>query len=97
MGVFVVAGERGVDAFDGVERKDGDAVVGLLGDGCGLVAELGEVVCGEVGAFQLLQQEGVRPMQVEPLGDVGEAGANAVDVPGGDLDGGVSGARSGSA
>ena len=97
MGVFVVASQSGVDALDGVEREDSDAVVGLLGDGGGLVAELGEVVRGEVGAFQLLQQEGVRPMQVEPLGDVGEAGANAVDVPGGDLDGVSPGRAQGSA
>lgn len=87
--VGLVAEEGGADGLDGVARKDGDAVVGLLGDGGALVADGGEDVGREVGAFELLEEEEVGLARAEPGGDVVEAGADGIDVPGGDLDGGA--------
>ena len=86
--VLLVAGEAGGDGFNGQAGEDGNAVVRLLGDGGGVVAETFKVLGGEIGAFELLEEEDVGLVDLEPGGDVVEAGADGVDVPGGDADGG---------
>ena len=88
--VLVVARQSGADGFDGVAREDGDAVVCLLRDSDRFVAERTEGKGGKLGGLELLEQEDVRLLGLEPRGDVSEAGADGVDVPGGDADGGFS-------
>ena len=85
--ILLVAGEGGGDGLDGMRREDGDAVVRLLGNGDGVVADGLEDVGGEVGAFELLEEEGVGLIGFEPGEDEGEAGTDGVDVPCGDSDG----------
>ncbi len=86
--VLLVAGEGGGDGLDGMQGEDGDAVIGLLGDGGGLVADGLEDVGGEVSAFELLEEEDVGLVEFKPGEDEGETGADGVDVPAGDSDGG---------
>ena len=90
MAVLLVTGEGGGDRLDGVPGEDGDAVVGLLGDGGGAVADGFKDVGGEVGALELLEKESIGLVDFEPGEDGVEAGADGVDVPGGDSDGGGS-------
>ncbi len=85
--VLLVAGEGGGDGFQGRAGEDGDAVVRLLGDGGGGVAKTFKVLGGEVCALELLEEEDIGLVGLEPVGDVVEAGADGVDVPGGDADG----------
>ena len=61
-----IPGERRGDSLDGVARKDGDAVVGFLGDGDALVADALEDVEGKVGPLQLLEQEDVGLAGLKP-------------------------------
>lgn len=84
--VGLIAGERGAQGFQRVTGEDGDAVVGLLGDGRALVAEFAKGVRGKVGALQFLQQKHVGLALGEPRGDVGEARADGVYVPACDMD-----------
>ncbi len=72
MAVSFIAGERGAEGLDGVAGEDGDAVVGLLGNGRALVADGFEDVGGEVCALELLQQQDVRCGGLQPGGDVVE-------------------------
>ena len=85
--ILLVAGEGGGNGLDGVAGEDGDAVVGLLGDSGGPVADGLEDVGGEVSAFELLEEEDVGLVDLEPGEDGFETGADGVDVPGGDADG----------
>lgn len=82
-----VAGEGSADGFDRFAGEDGDAVVGFLGHGGAVVAEFLESIGGEFGSFELLQEEDVRFLPVDPAQDVIETGTDGVDVPGSDPDG----------
>ncbi len=86
MTIGLVAAQGSANGFERMARQDGDTVVGLLGDGGALIADGGEGISGEVGAFELLEQEEVGLVRAKPGGDVVEAGTDRVDVPGGDLD-----------
>jgi hypothetical protein len=81
-----VAGERGGDDLNGRAREDGDAVVGLLGDGSGVVAEILEDGIGELGGFELLEEQDVGRVGLQPGGDVVDARSDGVDVPACDYD-----------
>ncbi len=87
MAILLVAGEGGGDGVDGMARENGDAVVGLLGDGGGLITDGLEDIGGEVSAFELLEEEDVWLVDLEPGDDERETGTDGVDVPGGDSDG----------
>ena len=82
-----VSGEGCAEGFDGETGEDGDAVVGFLRDGGGVVAEFLEAIGGEVGSLELLEEEDVGFLLVEPAQDVIDPGADGVYVPGGDPDG----------
>lgn len=88
--VLFVAGKSGADGFDGMAREDGNAVVRLLRDCDGLVSERLEGEGGKFSSLEFLEQEDIRLLGLEPRGDVCEARADGVDVPGGDPDGGLS-------
>ncbi len=84
---FGHAGEFFEGDFDRVFVQDGHAVIGFLADDGGLVAQIGEGEGGElvVLAFDFLQEQQVRLFALQEIGDVGFAGADRVDVPGGDF------------
>ena len=67
--------------------EDGDAVVGLLGDGDALVADVLEDGSREVGALQLLKQEDIGAALLEPRKDMLQSCIDGIDVPAGDDDG----------
>src|SRR4029079_17589028 len=70
----------------GQAREDGHAVVGLLPEDLALIPQAGEDVEGEavVRGLDLLETEHVRPLALRPGGDPLDAGADRIDVPGGD-------------
>ncbi len=88
MGVgFGHAGEFFEGDFDRVFMQDGHAVVGFLADDGGLVTQISEGERGElvILAFDFLQQQQVGLFALQKIGDVGFAGADRIDVPGGDF------------
>jgi hypothetical protein len=82
--VGFVAGEGGGDGFYRLAGENGDTVIGLLGDGSDMVAEVFEGGVGKLRGFELLQKQDVGGVRLQPGGDVVEAGADGVDVPAGD-------------
>ncbi len=90
MRVLFIAGKGGADGFNGRAGENGDAVIGLLGDGDGFVAEGRKGEGGKLGGLEFLKQKDVGLLRLEPGGDMGEARADGVDVPGGDPDGSFS-------
>jgi hypothetical protein len=89
--IRLVSGEGGGGEFDGSAGEDGDAVVGFLSNGDRVVAKGLEDFGGEDFALELLHEEDVGGLAVEPALDVLDAGANGVDVPACDFQGRVPG------
>ncbi len=85
--VFGHARELAVGDVHRLAVEDGNAVIGFLSNDGRLVTEIGE---GEgrklmLLAFDFLQEQKIRLFGFEEGGNVGFAGADRVDVPGGDF------------
>ena len=89
LGVGLIAGQSISQQFNGVARKDSYAVVALLAEIDVLIAEVFKDCGRELQAFKLLQQKGIRLVRLEPGCNGRKPGFDGVDVPAGDLDGGL--------
>lgn len=81
MTVCLIAGQDGIEGLDWETRDNRDAVIGFLRNGHAFVAQLLERANREFCPFQLLQQQDVRLVRVEPCGDMIESRAYRIYVP----------------
>jgi len=81
MAVRSIAPQRCADHLDGRAGEDGDAVVGFLGYGNAVVAERVEDFGGKHLSFELLHEQDVGVLALEPALGMLDSRADGVDVP----------------
>ena len=91
MVIRIVARQAAVDLVERKLRQDRDTVEALLAVGLDIVAQRLDLGAREllVDRLDLLQADDVGRALGQPVGEVADAGADAVDVPGDDFHDGL--------